>query len=175
MALRTSNSSSSVAVLSSISSSRRSSFIVVSVVDLFVDVSGVDLNVVISSFRFSNFTFDPFSTLEEDFDDSKGGECRTTRSLKTTCFCGLRRVVVVDDDDVRLEVADGIVVAGDEDRLRCRSRSAGGTGGGRISPTADVAGDDDEPRCSEELVVAGDLLSCCGAGGDLETFAITNF
>ncbi len=86
-------------------------------------------------------------------------------------------VVVVEDDDVRLEVADEIVVAGDEDRLRCRSRSTGGTGGGRISPTADEAGDDDEPRCSvDELVAAGDLLSSCGAGGDLqESFFIIIF
>jgi len=85
-------------------------------------------------------------------------------------------VVVVEDDDVRLEVADETVVAGDEDRLRCRSRSTGGTGGGRISPTADVAGDDDEPRCSvDELVAAGDLLSSCGNGGDLEeSFFIIN-
>ena len=77
--------------------------------------------------------------------------------------------MVVVDADVRFDVTDGMVVAGDEDRLRCRSRSAGGTGGGRISPMADVAGDDDEPRCSnDELVAAGDLLSCCGAGGDLQ-------
>ncbi len=84
LALRTSNSSSSV-VLSSVSSSWRSSFIVVSV-DLFDDVSLVDRNVDISSFRISNLTFDPFSTFEDDFDDSKGGEWSTILLSISTMF-----------------------------------------------------------------------------------------
>ncbi len=60
---------------------------------------------------------DPFSPFDESNGVKRGGECKTTRSLKKTCFKGLRRVdevgrlvvVVVDDD------AAG---AGDEDLER---------------------------------------------------------
>ena len=68
-----------------------------------------------------------------DVASNDGGECKTTRSLNTTCFNGLSRAAVRFDG------------AGDDERLRCRSRSAGGTGGGLMSPTVvatfDVDGD----------------------------------
>ena len=82
-----------------------------------------------SSERLSSLIFDPFSTSDVfNFASDDGGECKTTRSLKTTCFNGLSRAALRFNG------------AGDDERLRCRSRSAGGTGGGRMSPTVEVAG-----------------------------------
>ena len=73
------------------------------------------------------------------------GECNTILSLNATCFNGLSRVgfdVVDDDDDVNTSFDDAFGdadVSGDDERLRCRSRSDVGTGGGLISPESLVA------------------------------------
>ena len=80
--------------------------------------------------RLSDLTFDePFSPFDESNDVKRGGECKTTRSLKTTCFKGLRRVDEFDEFGLRrvdevgrlvvvVVVDDDAAGAGDEDLER---------------------------------------------------------
>jgi hypothetical protein len=78
--------------------------------------------------RLSDLTFDdPLSPFDESNDVKRGGECKTTRSLKTTCFKGLRRVDEVDEFGLRrvdevgrivVVVDDDAAGAGDEDLER---------------------------------------------------------
>ncbi len=104
---------------------------------IFIVVDSTDRlsNLTFDAFdRLSDLTFDdPFSPFDESNDVKRGGECKTTRSLKTTCFKGLRRVDEVDEFDefdefglrrvdevgrLVVVVVDDAAGAGDEDLER---------------------------------------------------------
>jgi hypothetical protein len=88
---------------------------------IFIVVDSTDRlsNLTFDAFdRLSDLTFDdPFSPFDDSNDVKRGGECKTTRSLKTTCFKGLRRVDEFDEFGLRRvdEVGRLVVVVVDDD------------------------------------------------------------
>ncbi len=89
------------------------------VVFIVIDSTDRLSNLTFDAFdRLSDLTFDdPFSPFDESNDVKRGGECKTTRSLKTTCFNGLRRVDEFDEFGLRRvdEVGRLVVVVVDDD------------------------------------------------------------